>query len=47
MRVNGQATVSRQNTLAQDTLPPGRYVFSIRYHGSLNWDRKSVLLTVR
>ena len=47
VRVNGQATVSRQNTLAQDTLPPGGYVFSIRYHGSLNWDRKSVLLTVR
>jgi hypothetical protein len=28
-------------------LPPGRYVFEIRYPGSRNWDRKTVLLTVR
>jgi hypothetical protein len=47
VRVNGQATLSQQNTLAQDSLPPGRYVFEIRYPGSRNWDRKTVLLTVR
>ena len=47
VRVNGQAVVTDQRTLAQDALPPGRYVFTIRYPGSKNWDRKSVLLTVR
>ena len=47
VRVNGEATVTQRNTLAQDSLPPGRYVFEIRYPGSRTWDRKTVLLTVR
>ena len=47
VRVGGRAVVTEQHTLAQDSLPPGRYVFTIRYQGTQNWDRKSVLLLVR
>ena len=28
-------------------LPPGRYVFEVRYIGARDWDRKFVLLTIR
>ena len=47
VRVNGQAVMTEQHTLAQNSLPPGRYVFMVRYIGTKNWDRKSILLTVR
>nr|WP_296020051.1 hypothetical protein [uncultured Acidovorax sp.] len=46
VRVNGQAVVTRQETLTQDFLPPGRYAFAIKYLGQKNWDRKWVFLTV-
>jgi hypothetical protein len=47
VRINGQAVITQQETLTQDFLPPGRYVFSIKYLGKLNWDRKWVFLTVK
>jgi hypothetical protein len=46
VRINGQAVITQQEILTQDFLPPGRYVFSIKYLGKLNWDRKWVFLTV-
>ena len=46
VRVNGQPVVTRQETLTQDFLPPGRYAFAIKYLGRGNWDRKWVFLTV-
>ncbi|HTH10565.1 MAG TPA: hypothetical protein VMA55_13435 [Acidovorax sp.] len=46
VRVNGQAVVTRQETLTQDFLPPGRYAFAIKFLGQKNWDRKWVFLTV-
>ena len=46
VRVNGQPVVTRQETLTQDFLPPGRYAFAIKYLGRKNWDRKWVLVTV-
>lgn len=46
VQVNGMAAVTRQNTLQQSALPAGRYVFSVRYNGTSNWDRKWVFLTV-
>jgi hypothetical protein len=47
VRINGHAAVRQQNTLTQDDLPPGRYVISIRYAGTRNWERKSVYLRVK
>jgi len=47
VRVNGQAKVTQQNTLTSRKLPPGRYVFTIRYYGSKNWDLKAIYLTVK
>ncbi len=47
VRIGGQAAVTQQNTLTQDDLPPGRYVISIRYAGTRNWERKSVYLRVK
>jgi hypothetical protein len=35
------------NNLAQEYLPPGRYVIAITYNGVLNWERKHVLITVK
>lgn len=47
VRIGGQAAMAQQNTLTQDDLPPGRYVISIRYAGTRNWERKSVYLQVK
>ncbi len=47
VRIGGQAAMTQQNTLTQDDLPPGRYVISIRYAGTRNWERKSVYLRVK
>lgn len=44
--VNGQPVVTQQETLTEDWLPPGRYVFAIKYIGEENWDRKWVFLRV-
>lgn len=46
VRINGQPVVTQQETLTQDSLPPGRYAFAIKYLGRKNWDRKWVFLTV-
>lgn len=46
VQINGAAALTRQNTLQQNVLPAGRYVFSVRYNGASNWDRKWVFLTV-
>lgn len=46
VRVNGQPVLTRQETLTEDFLPPGRYAFAIKYLGRKNWDRKWVFLTV-
>lgn len=47
VNINGRAAAAQQNTLTQDSLPPGRYVISIRYEGERNWERKSVYLRVK
>jgi hypothetical protein len=47
VRVNGQAVVTKQDTITQDFLPPGRYVIGVRYSGAKNWDRKYVYLVVK
>ncbi len=47
VRINGNAAVTEQNTLTQDTLPKGRYVIAITYRGTQNWDRKQVLIHVK
>jgi hypothetical protein len=41
----GVALLSK--SLAQDTLPPGNYIFVIDYSGNDNWDRKHILVKVR
>ena len=47
VRVNGQAIVTKQDTLTDNHLPPGRYVLSVKYIGVENWDRKWILITVK
>lgn len=47
VKINGQPIVTRQETLTQDYLPPGRYVFAIKHRGQFNWDRKWVMVTVK
>jgi hypothetical protein len=47
VRVNGQAIVTKQDTITQDFLPPGRYVIAVRYQGMKAWDNKSVYLVVK
>lgn len=47
VRIGGRPAVVQQETLTQDTLPPGRYAFAIKYLGRANWDRKWVFLTVQ
>ena len=47
VRVGGQAVVTQQETLTQDYLPPGRYVFAVKYLGKENWDRKWIFVTVK
>lgn len=47
VRIGGRPAVVQQETLTQDTLPPGRYAFAIKYLGRANWDRKWVLLSVK
>jgi hypothetical protein len=41
----GVALLSK--SLAQDTLPPGNYIFVIDFSGNDNWDRKYILVKVR
>ncbi|MDP3479072.1 MAG: hypothetical protein Q8R88_04825 [Desulfoprunum sp.] len=45
--VEGQPIVARQDTLTEQTLPPGRYIVAIRYSGRHNWERKQVFVTVK
>jgi hypothetical protein len=47
VRVNGQAVVTKQDTITQDFLPPGRYVIIVKYQGIKAWDTKSVYLLVK
>jgi hypothetical protein len=47
VRINGNAAITKQDTLTQNTLPKGRYVIAITYRGTLNWDRKQVLIHVQ
>lgn len=47
VRIGGRPAVVQQETLTQDTLPPGRYAFAIKYLGRTNWDRKWVFLSVQ
>jgi hypothetical protein len=47
VRVNGNAVVTKQDTITQDFLPPGRYVIGLRYSGTKMFDRKYVYLTVK
>jgi hypothetical protein len=47
VKINGQPIVTKQETLTQDYLPPGRYVFAIKHRGQFNWDRKWVMVTVK
>lgn len=47
VRINGNAAITQQHTLTQNTLPKGRYVIAITYRGALNWDRKQVLIHVQ
>jgi hypothetical protein len=45
--VNGQAAMRQQNTLTQDSLPPGGYIMFITYPGAQHWDRKTVYFRVK
>ncbi|MES2932553.1 MAG: hypothetical protein V4805_03590 [Pseudomonadota bacterium] len=45
--VGGQPVVTQQETLTENYLPPGRYVFAIKHIGQKNWDRKWVFVTVK
>lgn len=47
VRINGQAVLTQQEVLAGSFLPPGRYLFAIKYLGETNWDRKWVYLVVQ
>lgn len=46
-RSRRQAVVTQQETLTEDHLPPGRYIFSIKFVGTKNWDRKWIFVQVR
>jgi hypothetical protein len=47
VRVNGQAVITKRDSITQDFLPPGRYVIGVRYSGVKSWDVKYVYLVVK
>ena len=46
VQVGGGAAVRNENVMAENRLPPGKYLMAVQLNGSANWDRQVLFFEV-